>query len=163
MSSAWKAVAASTISEVITENEPQNSSLNVNRFFHLPQRSSGAETSVDIGYAERLIGSIRLECLDHVVVVGERHLRHILASYQTYYGEVRTHLSPQKDAPVRVICAEQGACSSPILGGLTISMFEFEFPTGTGTTEQFGAKAQRYLAGRAVLDPERSSTQEEVA
>jgi hypothetical protein len=36
------------------------------------------------GYAKRLIGSIRRECLDHVVVVGERHLRHVLASYQTY-------------------------------------------------------------------------------
>jgi Integrase core domain len=38
------------------------------------------------GYAERLIGSIRRECPDHVVVVGERHLRHILASYQKYYN-----------------------------------------------------------------------------
>jgi transposase InsO family protein len=36
------------------------------------------------GYAERLIGSIRRECLDHLVVVGERHLRHVLASYQKY-------------------------------------------------------------------------------
>jgi hypothetical protein len=41
------------------------------------------------------------ECLDHVVVFGERHLRHVLASYQKYYNEVRTHLSLQKDAPVR--------------------------------------------------------------
>jgi hypothetical protein len=53
------------------------------------------------GYAGRLIGSIRGECLDHAVVVGERHLRHVLASYQKYYNEVRTHLSLQKDAPVR--------------------------------------------------------------
>src|SRR3954449_11784107 len=52
------------------------------------------------GYAERLIGSIRRECLDHVVVFGERHLRHLLNSYQQYYNEVRTHLSVQKDAPL---------------------------------------------------------------
>src|SRR5258705_1682283 len=52
------------------------------------------------GYAERLIGSIRRECLDHVVVFGERHLRHMLQSYMNYHNEVRTHLSLEKDAPV---------------------------------------------------------------
>jgi transposase InsO family protein len=52
------------------------------------------------GHAERLIGSIRRECLDHVIVFGERHLRHLLNSYQQYYNEVRTHLSLQKDAPL---------------------------------------------------------------
>ena len=41
---------------------------------------------------ERLIGSIRGECLDHVVVFGERHLRHVLLSYMNYYNETRTHL-----------------------------------------------------------------------
>src|SRR5712675_2027666 len=52
------------------------------------------------GYSERLIGSIRRDCLDHVVVFGERHLRHLLNSYQKYYNEARTHLSLQKDAPI---------------------------------------------------------------
>src|SRR5215469_11148374 len=71
------------------------------------------------GYAERLIGSIRRECVDHVVVVGERHLRHVLASYQKYYNEARTHLSLQKDAPVRRdVCRTWRVRSSPILGGL---------------------------------------------
>jgi transposase InsO family protein len=51
-------------------------------------------------YAERLIGSIRREVLDHVVVFGERHLRHLLQSYATYYNEARTHLSLNKDAPI---------------------------------------------------------------
>ena len=52
------------------------------------------------GYAERLIGSIRRECLDHVVVFGERHLRNLRRSYQQYYNECRTHLSLDKDAPL---------------------------------------------------------------
>jgi len=49
-------------------------------------------------YAERLIGSIRRECLDHIVVTGEQHLRHILACYLDYYNAMRTHLSLGKDA-----------------------------------------------------------------
>src|SRR5437879_5490228 len=51
-------------------------------------------------YAERLIGSIRRECLDHIVVFGERHLRHVLLSYMNYYNGTRTHLSLNKDAPI---------------------------------------------------------------
>ena len=46
---------------------------------------------------ERLIGSIKRECLDHVIIIGERHLRHILRSYQQYYNDTRTHLSLAKD------------------------------------------------------------------
>src|SRR6516162_849967 len=49
------------------------------------------------GHVERLIGSIRRECLDHVVVLGERHLRHLLANYATYYNGVRTHLALDKE------------------------------------------------------------------
>ena len=50
-------------------------------------------------YVERVIGSIRRECLDHVIVLGERHLRRILSSYLRYYHTARTHLSLDKDAP----------------------------------------------------------------
>jgi putative transposase len=50
-------------------------------------------------YAERLIGSIRRECLDHVIVLGERHLRRILTQYAVYYHGARTHLSLDKDSP----------------------------------------------------------------
>src|SRR3989475_667115 len=50
-------------------------------------------------FAERLIGSIRRECLNHVLVLGERHLRRILARYFEYYHRARTHLSLDKDAP----------------------------------------------------------------
>ena len=69
--------------------------------------------------AERLIGSIRREYIDHVVVFGERHLCHLLLSYMNYYNGTRTHLSLHKDAPIsrpaepvgRILCR-------PILGGL---------------------------------------------
>jgi putative transposase len=50
-------------------------------------------------YAERVIGSIRRECLDHVVVIGERHLLGILSTCVDYYNGTRTHLSLAKDAP----------------------------------------------------------------
>jgi putative transposase len=50
-------------------------------------------------FAERLIGSIRRECLHHVVVLGERHLRRILTAYFVYYHRTRTHLSLGKNAP----------------------------------------------------------------
>ncbi len=50
-------------------------------------------------YVEGLIGSIRRECLDHVIVLGENHLRRILRSYFDYYHRSRTHLSLCKDAP----------------------------------------------------------------
>jgi putative transposase len=50
-------------------------------------------------FAERLIGSIRRECLNHVLVLGERHLRRTLARYFAYYHRARTHLSLEKDAP----------------------------------------------------------------
>jgi transposase InsO family protein len=49
--------------------------------------------------AERLIGSVRRECLDHVLVLSERHLRRILARYFSYYHRARTHLALDKDAP----------------------------------------------------------------
>src|SRR5271155_2403134 len=71
------------------------------------------------GYSERLIGSIRLECLDNVVVFGERHLRHLLGSYQKYYNEARTRLSLDKDAPVSRTIEEVGSIiAKPLLGGL---------------------------------------------
>jgi putative transposase len=50
-------------------------------------------------YAERLIGSIRRECLDHVIILNERHLRRVLSSYFQYHHDARTHLSLNKDCP----------------------------------------------------------------
>ncbi len=51
------------------------------------------------GHVERLIGSVRRECLDHVVVFGQAHLHRMLKAYACYYNQVRTHLSLGKDAP----------------------------------------------------------------
>jgi transposase InsO family protein len=70
-------------------------------------------------FAERLIGSIRRECLDHIVVLGEAHLRRILRSYSAYYNDIRTHRSLDKDAPVSRPVQRTGCIKShPILGGL---------------------------------------------
>jgi transposase InsO family protein len=70
-------------------------------------------------YAERLIGSIRRECLDRVVVAGEAHLRRILKSYADYYNRARTHRSLSKDCPIRRPIQTTGVISSTrLLGGL---------------------------------------------
>src|SRR6202035_4207038 len=71
------------------------------------------------GHVERLIGSVRRECLDHIVVFGEAHLRRVLAAYATYYNDVRTHLTVGKDAPVHRPIQRSGQITArPILGGL---------------------------------------------
>jgi putative transposase len=73
------------------------------------------------GYAERVIGSIRRECLDRVIVLSEGHLRRVLASYFHYYHRWRTHLSLAMDCPEPrpVLPPEQGAVIAvPEVGGL---------------------------------------------
>jgi hypothetical protein len=72
-------------------------------------------------YAERLIGSIRRECLDHVIVLGERHLHRLLIAYLTHYHGARTHLCLEKDAPTtrRVQTPMEGhVVAFPEVGGL---------------------------------------------
>ena len=71
------------------------------------------------GYIERLIGSIRRECLDHVLVMGDAHLRRILSAYADYYNRVRTHLALDKDAPLGRRAQAIGSLAAiPLLGGL---------------------------------------------
>ena len=71
------------------------------------------------GFAERLIGSIRRECVDHYVAFGEAHLRRILRAYARYCNEIRTHRSLDKDAPVPRPIQRTGIIRShAILGGL---------------------------------------------
>src|SRR5258707_5135145 len=70
-------------------------------------------------YVERLIGTVRRECLDGMLVFGETHLRHILSSYVAYYNEVRTHLALGKDAPLgRAVQRSGVVVAIPILSGL---------------------------------------------
>ena len=89
------------------------------RAMGIRDRPTAARSPWQNGYCERLIGSIRRDCLDHVVVFGERHLRHLLGSYQRYYNEARTHLSLDKDAPrSRAVQALGRILPIPQLGGL---------------------------------------------
>src|SRR5260370_41400025 len=85
-------------------------------------------------FAERLIGSIRRECLDHIIVLDEEHLRRILKNYADYYNGVRTHRSLNKDAPVsRQVQRSAVINSRPILAGLhRQSLLIYIFGTHTG-------------------------------
>ena len=89
------------------------------RSIGIRDRPTSSRSPWQNAYAERLIGSIRRECIDHVVVFGERHLRHVLLSYKDYYNATRTHLSLNKDAPVpRGVEWAGNIVCRPILGGL---------------------------------------------
>src|ERR1700692_222388 len=80
-----------------------------------PRRDRRGRTDIAKGRS----ASIRRECLDHVVVFGERHLRHLLRSYATYYNAARTHLSVKKDAPMpRTVHSVGRILPTPFLGGL---------------------------------------------
>ena len=71
------------------------------------------------GHAERLIGSIRRECLDHIIILNAAHLRRVLKAYAAYYNADRTHLALDKDAPhSRPVERSGRIVSRPILGGL---------------------------------------------
>jgi transposase InsO family protein len=71
------------------------------------------------GYAERLIGTVRRECLDRMLIFGEQHLRRILSAYAAYYNQSRTHLALQKDAPLhRAVQRSDVIVAIPILARL---------------------------------------------
>ena len=71
------------------------------------------------GHAERLIGSIRRECLDHIIVRSEAQLRLTLAAYTRYYNKTRTHLALSKDTPESRLVQRVGRIVSvPLIGGL---------------------------------------------
>jgi hypothetical protein len=91
----------------------------IHRSLGIRDHPTSAHSPWQNGYAERLIGSIRRECLDHIVVTGEQHLRHVLACYLDYYNAVRTHLSLGKDAPNGRAIQRQGRIEGrSMLGGL---------------------------------------------
>jgi transposase InsO family protein len=71
------------------------------------------------GYVERVIGSIRRECLDHVIVLNESHLRNILSGYISYYNKYRTHLGINKDSPEGRLVQLSGKIDKiPLVNGL---------------------------------------------
>ena len=70
-------------------------------------------------YVERVIGSIRRECTDHVIPLGEKHLQRILNEFAAYYNRSRTHLSLNGNAPVERSVESRGRIASVrVLGGL---------------------------------------------
>lgn len=80
--------------------------------FRSPQQNS---------HCERVIGTIRRECTDHIIALNEKHLRRILNEYVEYYNESRTHLALDKNAPIpRKVEPNKnaGIVSIPYLGGL---------------------------------------------
>ena len=102
------------------------------------------------GFAERLIGSIRRECVDHFVVLGEAHLGRILRAYACYYNNIRTHWSLDKDAPVsRPFSGPEASNRTPssaafitITSGFRFSVYTHRYKNDPGTLQ--GSKC-RYL------------------
>jgi transposase InsO family protein len=89
------------------------------RAMGIRDRPVAARSPWQNGHLERLIGLTRRECLDHLVVFGEAHLRRVLKTYASYYNHVRTHLTLEKDAPIpRRPQVFGGIAALPILGGL---------------------------------------------
>jgi transposase InsO family protein len=70
------------------------------------------------GYVERVIGSIKRECLDRVIILNESHLRNILSEYFSYYNKYRTHLGLNKDSPEgRPVQSEGKIDKVPVVNG----------------------------------------------
>jgi transposase InsO family protein len=89
------------------------------RALGIRDRPTAARSPWQNAYVERLIGSARRECLDHVIVFGESHLRRIMSMYASYYNDARTRLSLGKDAPIsRPIDCFGRIIAEPMVGGL---------------------------------------------
>jgi transposase InsO family protein len=89
------------------------------RAMGIRDRPIAARSPWQNAYVERLIGSIRRECLDHVIVFGEAHQRRVLRGYAAYCNVSRTHRSLNKDAPLQRAIERLGAVvSRPVLGGI---------------------------------------------
>jgi putative transposase len=81
------------------------------------------QTSNTKAIAERLVGTLRLECLDHFIIINERHLRLVLQEYAAHYKRRRPHrsldLAPPNGPPVPIAAPSRGRVKThPVLGGL---------------------------------------------
>src|SRR5215475_5097090 len=108
-------------------------------------------------YAERLIGTLRRECLDHVLIYGERHLRRILTLYSLYYNETRTHLGLGKDTPLRRPVQRFGTIvTTPILSGLHHRYARITFENKSEAKEKprlvRGLKSKSHETNAYILD-----------
>jgi transposase InsO family protein len=97
------------------------------------------------GYVERVIGSIRRECLDHNIIWNAAHLRHILNGYTHYYNATRTHLGLGNDAPKHRPIKRRGTIAErDILGGLHHLYCRIEFSEGTPNAKFENAARMAY-------------------
>ena len=84
-------------------------------------------------FAERLIGTIRRECVDHIVVLGETHLRRILREYARYYNTARTHRSLDRmRRSLARFSKSDASCRTPWLAGCITNTSGFRFSARTG-------------------------------
>ena len=89
------------------------------RAMGIRDRPIAARSPWQNAYVERLIGTIRRDCLDHILIFGEAHLHRVLTLYSLYYNQTRTHLGLGKDAPFgRVVERSGTVIAVPILSGL---------------------------------------------
>ena len=89
------------------------------RAMGIRDRPISASSPWQNGIAERLIGTLRRECLDQMLVFDETHLRRVLSAYATYYNQVRTHIALKKDAPLHRAVQRNGTIIAiPVLSGL---------------------------------------------
>jgi transposase InsO family protein len=103
----------------LVANSPELAGIAFVRAMGIRDRPTSFRSPWQNGYVERLIGSIRRECTDHLLVFNAEHLRRILAKYASYYNEVRTHVALGKDTPCRRPIERFGdIVAYPILGGL---------------------------------------------
>ncbi len=93
------------------------------------------------GHAERLIGSIRRECLDHIVILSEDHLRRVLKAYATYYNHARPHLALAKDAPLVRPVQRFGQTLRPYFSSSSATGFVAGLEFSVGRGDQFIAGA----------------------